>query len=58
MNIQDNDPNPNILEGALIGGPDKSGEVYDSKRDGIHNGIAVDYNAGLTGALIRFFDSE
>jgi hypothetical protein len=35
-----------------------SGEIYDSKIDGIHNGVAVDYNAGFTGALARFFDSE
>lgn len=44
-------PNPNLLKGALVGGPD-GGDNYDDRRsDYVKNEVACDYNAGFQGAL-------
>lgn len=47
------DPNPMILYGALVGGPEGPGDnSYNDKRsDYVSNEVASDYNSGLTGAL-------
>jgi len=51
------DPNPNryIIEGALVGGPKSASDTdYSDQRDSfIDNEVAVDYNAGFTGALAK-----
>lgn len=45
------DPNPNILKGGLVGGPDQ-GDNYDDRRDDyVKNEVACDYNAGFQSAL-------
>lgn len=44
-------PNPSILYGALVGGPDFHDNFKDNRADFISNEVAVDYNAGFTGAL-------
>jgi endoglucanase len=44
-------PNPNVLTGALVGGPDKSDNYVDKRDDFVHNEVACDYNAAFTGAL-------
>lgn len=46
-------PNPQILYGALVGGPMGQGdESYrDSRTDYISNEVTVDYNSGFTSAL-------
>lgn len=49
--IDDTGDNPNILQGALVGGPDENDEYTDDRTDYIHNEVAVDYNAGFQGAL-------
>ncbi|KAK3757825.1 hypothetical protein RRG08_049108 [Elysia crispata] len=44
-------PNPQILHGALVGGPDNSGNYNDDRSDYISNEVATDYNSGFQGAL-------
>ncbi|CAG2108742.1 unnamed protein product, partial [Medioppia subpectinata] len=44
-------PNPQILTGALVGGPDKNDGYADKRDDFVHNEVAMDYNAGFQGAL-------
>lgn len=49
--IENPEDNPNLLYGALVGGPDEN-DVYDDVRsDYVHNEVAVDYNAGFQSAL-------
>ncbi|CAF1310342.1 unnamed protein product, partial [Didymodactylos carnosus] len=44
-------PNPQLLVGALVGGPDQQ-DFYEDKRDDyIKNEVATDYNAGFTSAV-------
>ncbi|MGC8825345.1 MAG: glycoside hydrolase family 9 protein, partial [Bacteroidales bacterium] len=40
-----------ILWGALVGGPGSEDEHVDATNDFIYNEVAIDYNAGLVGAL-------
>ena len=49
--INSGGPNPNILKGALVGGPDNGDNYQDSRTDYVHNEVACDYNAGFQGAL-------
>ncbi|KAG2431840.1 hypothetical protein HXX76_009333 [Chlamydomonas incerta] len=44
-------PNPSVLLGALVGGPDRYDVYADNRRDYVKNEVAVDFNAGYTGAL-------
>ena len=44
-------PNPHILTGAMVGGPDKTDAYSDKRDDYVHNEVAMDYNAGLQSAL-------
>ena len=46
-------PNAHVLNGALVGGPSAADDfAYDDRRsDYISNEVAIDYNAGFTGAL-------
>ena len=46
-------PNAHVLAGALVGGPSAADDFAysDSRSDYISNEVAIDYNAGLTGAL-------
>ncbi len=43
-----------ILWGALVGGPGGEDEHVDETNDFIYNEVAIDYNAGLVGALAGF----
>jgi hypothetical protein len=51
-------PNPNIVRGALVGGPDASDAFDDSRRNFVQNEVAIDYNAGFTGALAAMIALE
>ena len=52
MSDQDNTaPNPNILYGALVGGPDGNDQYADVRRDFRSNEVATDYNAGFQSAI-------
>ncbi|XP_066945456.1 endoglucanase E-4-like [Macrobrachium rosenbergii] len=44
-------PNPQILYGAVVGGPDEYDAYTDDRGDYVHNEVACDYNAGFTAAL-------
>jgi len=45
-------PNPQILNGALVGGPDKPDDKYNDKRsDYTENEVTLDYNAGFQSAV-------
>ena len=41
------DPNPQVLEGALVGGPDENDNWEDDRADYVRNEVATDYNAGI-----------
>ncbi len=41
-----NGPSPNVLRGALIGGPDNLDNFNNMRSDYIQNEVALDYNAG------------
>jgi hypothetical protein len=42
-------PNPNVLHGALIGGPGKPNDIYvDNRNDYVMSEVATDYNALYT----------
>jgi len=54
-NISYPNDNRHLLIGALVGGPG-SGDYYnDDRGDHVANEVAVDYNAGFTGALARLY---
>ena len=46
-------PNPQVLFGALVAGPAGPGDdtYRDARDDYVSNEVAIDYNAGWTGAL-------
>ncbi len=48
-------PNRHILYGALVGGPESADDFdySDDRTNYISNEVALDYNAGFTGALAR-----
>lgn len=50
-NIERPVTNRHILYGALVGGPDIDDRYVDERREFVKNEVAVDYNAGFTGAL-------
>lgn len=56
--FQSKKPNPQILYGALVGGPSGPGDdTYNDERDDyITNEVAVDYNAAFTGALAALIE--
>ncbi len=61
--LSSNDPNPQILEGALVAGPagvrksvtDPDATYKDSREDYVTNEVANDYNSGLTMALAGIY---
>ncbi|WP_367127091.1 glycoside hydrolase family 9 protein [Saccharothrix sp. HUAS TT1] len=45
-----------VLYGALVGGPGTNNDAYkDDRTDFVANEVALDYNAGFTGALARLY---
>ncbi|CAL1530779.1 unnamed protein product [Lymnaea stagnalis] len=44
-------PNPHVLQGALVGGPDQNDNFRDVRSDYVHNEVTTDYNSGFQGAL-------
>jgi len=45
------DPNPQVLYGALVGGPDINDQYVDDRNDYVKNEVACDYNAGFQSAV-------
>lgn len=54
-NVANPAPNRHVLYGALVGGPESADDFnyHDDRTNYISNEVALDYNAGLTGALAR-----
>ncbi|XP_043267756.1 endoglucanase E-4-like isoform X2 [Venturia canescens] len=44
-------PNPQILHGALVSGPDETDNFRDRREDYVYTEVTLDYNAGFTSAL-------
>ena len=44
-------PNPQILYGALVGGPGQDDSYTDNRGDYVKNEVACDYNAGFQSAI-------
>ncbi|MGL5804601.1 MAG: glycoside hydrolase family 9 protein, partial [Xenococcaceae cyanobacterium] len=55
---KDNQPNGHILYGALVGGPEAADDYSytDDRTNYVSNEVALNYNAGLTGALAYMYD--
>ncbi|XP_070555125.1 endoglucanase F-like [Ptychodera flava] len=49
--LRRDEANPNILYGALVGGPDISDNYTDDRRNYVANEVATDYNAGFQSAV-------
>ncbi len=56
-NVSNPTPNRHILYGALVGGPESPDDFnyHDVRSNYISNEVALDYNAGFTGALARLY---
>ena len=55
-NINDPALSRHILYGALVGGPTSANDAYtDDRTNYTMNEVALDYNAGFTGALARLY---
>ncbi len=50
-NFYMSEPNPQVLYGAVVGGPDVNDGYNDSREDYESNEVATDYNAGVQSAL-------
>ncbi|XP_002739247.2 endoglucanase A-like [Saccoglossus kowalevskii] len=44
-------PNPQVLYGALVGGPDETDHYRDMRQDYFANEVTLDYNAGFQSAV-------
>lgn len=45
-------PNPNVITGAMVGGPDQYDQFLDVRNDGDHTEPTLAANAGLVSALV------
>ncbi|KAL2742032.1 endoglucanase E-4-like isoform X2 [Vespula maculifrons] len=45
------EPNPQILYGALVSGPDEADKFQDHREEYIYTEVTLDYNAGFTSVL-------
>ncbi|KAK7094143.1 endoglucanase A-like [Littorina saxatilis] len=50
-NLHASGPSPQLLVGALVGGPDQSGNYKDDREDYVMNEVAIDYNSGYHSSL-------
>ena len=51
-------PNPQVLLGALVGGPDEFDVFVNNRTDYVRNEVALDYNAGITAISALKLDLE
>lgn len=47
-------PNPIILYGALVGGPDKNDHYKDDRKEYVQSEVALDHNAGFQVKVLSF----
>ena len=52
------DSNPQILEGALVGGPDINDNFNDDRHDYVRCEVTTDYNAAFQGALAGLLNAR
>lgn len=52
--FQTGNPNPNLLIGAVVGGPDMNDKFYDDRVDAAHSEPTTYVNAPLVGLLAHF----
>uniref|UniRef100_A0A2C9JEE4 Endoglucanase n=1 Tax=Biomphalaria glabrata TaxID=6526 RepID=A0A2C9JEE4_BIOGL len=50
-NLHATTPSPQVLVGAIVGGPEADDSYADNREDYVLNEVALDYNAGFQGAL-------
>lgn len=55
--LDKNAPNPQILYGALVSGPDVADYFQDRRDDYIYTDISLDFNAGFTSVLAGLLQS-
>lgn len=57
-NFASPNPNPQIIYGAVVGGPEGPGDdtYHDVRKDYVTNEVADDYNSGFTGALAAMLE--
>ncbi|XP_075218720.1 uncharacterized protein LOC142323236 [Lycorma delicatula] len=53
-----NAPNPQLLLGALVSGPDENDFYRDLREDYIYNEVTLDYNAGFQSAVAGLLDLQ
>ena len=55
-----NSPNPQLLYGALVSGPDENDFYMDKREEYIYNEVTLDYNAGFQSAVaeLRFWQLQ
>ena len=51
-------PNPQVLLGALVGGPDIDDVFVNNRTDFVRNEVSLDYNAGITAIATLMLDME
>ena len=58
--INDAAPNQHVLYGALVGGPRSANDFsyVDVRTDFLGNEVALDFNAGFTGAVARLYEQD
>ncbi len=56
LNMDEPADQTHVLWGALVGGPDMDDYHNDITKDYIYNEVAVDYNAGFTGACAGLYE--
>ena len=44
-------PNPIVLHGAIVGGPDQNDNFNDQRDDYVQNEVSLNYNAGVQGLI-------
>lgn len=52
------EPNPQILYGALVSGPDEKDAFKDIREEDIYTEVMIDYNAGFTSALVGLLQKQ
>nr|CAD54730.1 beta-1,4-endoglucanase [Mastotermes darwiniensis] len=55
-NYNSANPNPHVLYGALVGGPDSNDNYQDLRSDYVANEVATDYNAAFQSLLALIVD--
>jgi hypothetical protein len=51
-------PNPHVLTGALVGGPDSNDNYKDERSNYVSNEVATDYNAAFQGLLANLIKNN